>query len=54
VPLSSARRTRGASVLVLSLAAGALVGAAPASADSSAVPSMNVLSYNVFLIDTMG
>ncbi|MFD5074723.1 sphingomyelin phosphodiesterase [Streptomyces sp. NPDC058371] len=50
MPLSSARRTRGASVLVLSLAAGALVGAAPASADSSALPSMNVLSYNVFLM----
>ncbi|MDX6362307.1 MAG: hypothetical protein QOC85_1310, partial [Streptomyces sp.] len=50
MPLSSARRTRGASVLVLSLAAGALVGATPAAADSSAVPSVNVLTYNVFLM----
>ncbi|MGD1221925.1 sphingomyelin phosphodiesterase [Streptomyces krungchingensis] len=54
MPLSSARRTRGASALALALTAAGLAGAAPASAvpsaDTATTPAMRVLTYNVFLM----
>ncbi|WP_432176957.1 sphingomyelin phosphodiesterase [Streptomyces sp. Tue6028] len=54
MPLSSARRTRGAAALALALTAAGLAGAAPASAvpsaDTATTPAMRVLTYNVFLM----
>ncbi|MEU1196490.1 sphingomyelin phosphodiesterase [Streptomyces sp. NPDC005813] len=55
MPLSSARRTRGAAALALALTAAGLAGAAPASAsapsaDAAPTPAMRVLTYNVFLM----
>ncbi|GAA5037463.1 sphingomyelin phosphodiesterase [Streptomyces siamensis] len=54
MPLSSARRTRGAAALTLALTAAGLAGAAPASAAApsadAATPAMRVLTYNVFLM----
>ncbi|PBC65869.1 sphingomyelin phosphodiesterase [Streptomyces sp. Tue6028] len=55
MPLSSARRTRGAAALALALTAAGLAGAAPASAaapsaDAATTPAMRVLTYNVFLM----
>ncbi|WP_435220834.1 sphingomyelin phosphodiesterase [Streptomyces sp. Tue6028] len=54
MPLSSARRTRGAAALALAITAAGLAGAAPASAvpsaDTATTPAMRVLTYNVFLM----
>lgn len=47
--LSAPRRTQGAIVLALSLAAAGLVGSAPASVAAERTPQLKVLSYNVFL-----
>ncbi|ELS50643.1 sphingomyelin phosphodiesterase [Streptomyces viridochromogenes] len=47
--LFAPRRTQGAAVLALALAATGLAGAAPTAAAAEQAPPLRVLSYNVFL-----
>ncbi|MFC7914369.1 sphingomyelin phosphodiesterase [Streptomyces sp. NPDC057386] len=50
--LAAPRRTLGAAVLALALAAAPVAGATPASADGR-VPELRVLSYNAFLMSKL-
>jgi sphingomyelin phosphodiesterase len=49
VPHTALRRTRGAAVLALTLAAACLAGATPTASAAEQTPPLRVLTYNVFL-----